>query len=79
VSKTGKWEYAEFSAERKAQEPGDFYSDISKINRIVGWKPTTTLEAGLAKTIEYYRKHREYYWTSNKQLEQAQAKAASKA
>lgn len=79
VSKTGKWEYAEFSAERKAQEPGDFYSDISKINRIVGWKPTTTLEAGLAKTIEYYRKHREYYWTSNKQLEQAQAKAVSKA
>lgn len=79
VSKTGKWEYAEFSAERKAQEPGDFYSDISKIDRVVGWKPTTTLEAGLAKTIEYYRKHREYYWTSNKQLEQAQAKAASKA
>jgi UDP-glucose 4-epimerase len=63
VAKQGKWEYAEFSAERKAQEPGDFYSDITKMKDIVGWTPTTTLEAGLAKTCEYYRKNREYYWS----------------
>ncbi|CAN5243042.1 NAD-dependent epimerase/dehydratase family protein [soil metagenome] len=65
VSKGGKWQYAEFSAERKAQEPGDFYSDITKMKEIVGWKPTTTLEQGLAKTCEYYRKNREYYWSKN--------------
>ncbi|MBX9720298.1 MAG: GDP-mannose 4,6-dehydratase, partial [Candidatus Obscuribacterales bacterium] len=63
VTGQGKWQYAEFSAERKAQEPGDFYSDVSKIARIVGWKPTTSLEDGLAKTVEYYRKHRDKYWT----------------
>lgn len=62
VAGEGKWEFAEFSAERKAQEPGDFYSDVSKIERIVGWKPTTSLEEGLAKTIDYYRKYRENYW-----------------
>ncbi len=62
VTGQGKWQYAEFSAERKAQEPGDFYSDVSKIARIVGWKPTTSLEDGLAKTVEYYRKHRDNYW-----------------
>ncbi|MBU6452635.1 MAG: GDP-mannose 4,6-dehydratase [Cyanobacteria bacterium REEB67] len=63
VAGSGKWEYADFSAERKAQEPGDFYSDITKIRRIVGWEPTTTLANGLAKTCEYYRKNREYYWS----------------
>lgn len=63
VAQQGKWEYAEFSPERKAQEPGDFYSDVSKIARIVGWKPSTSLEEGLAKTIEYYRKYREMYWS----------------
>lgn len=63
VAGQGKWEYAEFSPERKAQEPGDFYSDVSKIGKIVGWKPTTGLEEGLAKTIEYYRKYGDKYWT----------------
>lgn len=63
VSKQGHWEYAEFSPERKAQEPGDFYSDVSKMAKLVGWKPTTDLETGLALTIDYYRKHRDNYWT----------------
>ncbi len=66
VANQGKWEFAEFSAERKAQEPGDFYSDVKKMERLVGWKPTTSLEDGLAKTIEYYRKYRDQYWTPEK-------------
>jgi UDP-glucose 4-epimerase len=65
VAGEGKWEFAEFSAERKAQEPGSFYSDVSKIERIVGWKPTTTLEDGLRKTCDYYRKYRDMYWTKD--------------
>lgn len=76
VAKTGKWEYAEFSQERKAQEPGDFYSDISKMEKLVGWRPTTSLEEGLAKTIDFYSKNREYYW-SNTPV--AKAAAATKA
>lgn len=64
VGKQGKWQYAEFSQERKAQEPGDFYSDITKIGRIVGWKPETNLKEGLAKTFEFYRKHRDHYWST---------------
>ena len=66
MANQGKWEYAEFSAERKAQEPGDFYSDITKMRKIVGWQPTTSLEDGLAKTIEFYGKHRDYYWSKPK-------------
>ncbi len=65
VAKQGSWHFAEFSPERKAQEPGDFYSDVSKIYRIAGWKPTTSLRDGLAKTIEYYKLHRDHYWAED--------------
>jgi UDP-glucose 4-epimerase len=59
---SGRWKLAPFSPERKAQEPGDFYSDISKIKKIVGWVPKVSLEEGLKKTIDYYRKYKSYYW-----------------
>ena len=50
VARQGSWNFAEFSPERKAQEPGDFYSDVSKIYRIAGLeKPTTNLADGSAK------------------------------
>ncbi len=62
VAGRGQWQYAEFSAERKAQEPGDFYSDITKITRFTGWRPNTTLEQGLASTIDYYTAHGAHYW-----------------
>ena len=49
VAGSGRWKFAPFSPERKAQEPGDFYSDISKIRRLVGWEPRTSLREGLRK------------------------------
>ncbi len=64
VAGNGRWEFAPFTPERKAQEPGDFYSDISKIRRIVGWSPATSLRDGLQATVDYYRAHREHYWTA---------------
>ncbi len=59
---TGRWELAPFSPERKAQEPGDFYSDISKIRRLTGWAPSTSLEDGLLKTLAFYRENARHYW-----------------
>lgn len=41
-----------------AKRPGDVrktYADISKISRDLGYKPTTTFEQGLQKSIEWYR------------------------
>jgi UDP-glucose 4-epimerase len=64
VAGTGRWTFAPFTPERKAQEPGDFYSDIAKIRRVVGWTPTTSLRDGLAATVDYYRRHRDQYWTA---------------
>ena len=62
IAGTGKAAFTEFTRERKEVEPGDYYTDISKIKRTVGWKPKTPLEEGLRKTIEFYRKYRKEYW-----------------
>jgi UDP-glucose 4-epimerase len=59
---SGRWEFAPFSPERAAQEPGDFYSDISRINAAVGWKPRTALDDGVGRTIAYYRQWKQCYW-----------------
>jgi UDP-glucose 4-epimerase len=62
VAESGRWTYANFSPERAAQEPGDFYSDISKVRRVVGWGPKTPLDAGIRRTVDYYRRAKEHYW-----------------
>jgi UDP-glucose 4-epimerase len=62
VAETGRWEFAPFSPERAAQEPGDFYADIRKIKRVVGWEPRVSLHDGLASTVKFYRENRRHYW-----------------
>lgn len=59
---TGRWEFTPFSRERAMQEPGDFYSDITKIRKALGWEPKVGLDEGLLKTLEFYRKNRKHYW-----------------
>jgi len=58
----GHWDFAPFSPEREAQEPGDFYSNIDKIRRLVGWSPRIDLETGLRDTIDFYRANKAHYW-----------------
>jgi UDP-glucose 4-epimerase len=55
-------EFTEFSPERKAQEPGDFLSDITKIRGLLGWEPRVDLREGLARTVEFYREWRRDYF-----------------
>jgi len=62
IAGTGRWEYAPFSPERAAQEPGDFYGDISRIANVVGWRPRTSVENGIRRTVDYYRKWKAHYW-----------------
>ena len=58
----GKVALTEFTKERKEVEPGDYYTDISKIRKRVGWEPRIGLEEGLKKTVEFYRKQKKEYW-----------------
>jgi len=59
---TGRIDFTPFSEERKAQEPGDFYTDIAKIQRVTGWRPVTALAEGVARSLDFYRQNREQYW-----------------
>lgn len=65
VAGSGRWEFAPFTPERAAQEPGDFYSDITKARMIIGWEPKTELKDGITRTIDYYRKYKEFYWRNS--------------
>jgi UDP-glucose 4-epimerase len=55
-------EFTDFSPERKAQEPGDFVSDITKIRKLLGWEPKVGLKEGLQRTVDFYRERRKDYF-----------------
>lgn len=54
--------FTEFTPERRAQEPGDFFSDITKIRKLTGWSPRVDLRDGLARTVAFYRERRADYF-----------------
>ncbi|MEO8512665.1 MAG: NAD-dependent epimerase/dehydratase family protein [Ignavibacteria bacterium] len=62
IAGTGSIDHTEFTTERKALEPGDYYADITKIKNTIGWEPRVTLDEGIKKTIEFYKKNRAKYW-----------------
>jgi UDP-glucose 4-epimerase len=55
-------EFTDFTPERRAQEPGDFVSDITKIRRLLGWEPEVALREGLERTVSFYRERRSDYF-----------------
>ena len=61
IAGSGTYQMVEWPAEKKAIDIGDFYADSSRFLETVGWRPTTTLAQGLAKTIAFYRAHFQHY------------------
>ena len=57
----GKIKHVEWPKNYENVETGDFYADISRIKNELNWKPSTSLESGLEKTIEFYRKNLDKY------------------
>lgn len=51
-----------FPADRKQIEIGDYIADYTKVTKTYGWKPKTSLEEGIKKTVEYYGEYKKYYW-----------------
>ncbi len=41
---------------------GDYYGDFSRFREATGWQPTVSLREGLARSIAFYREHKEVYW-----------------
>jgi UDP-glucose 4-epimerase len=48
--------------ERKRIDIGSVYLDHSQLTQTTRWRPLVDLREGLAKTIEFYRRHGEHYW-----------------
>jgi nucleoside-diphosphate-sugar epimerase len=61
VAGSGRCRVVPFPGERRAIDIGSFYSDDTKIRRVLGWEPHTPLEEGLRHTIEYFRAHGQHY------------------
>ena len=62
ISGGGNYELVPFPDDRKAIDIGDYYADFRKIDKLLGWSPKMSLDAGLKQTLEYYRKHHAHYW-----------------
>lgn len=58
----GGYKLSRFPPDRAAIDIGDYYGDFSKIRRVLDWRPRVSLRDGLARTLEYYRRHHTHYW-----------------
>src|SRR3989344_6106279 len=62
VNGHGEYEIVPFLEERERIDVGSTYCSYSKIRNDLGWEPKIDLREGLRKTIEFYKKYKEYYW-----------------
>jgi nucleoside-diphosphate-sugar epimerase len=58
---SGKILHVPLPDNEKDTETGNFYADVSKIKRELGWKTKTDLEEGIKKTTEFYKKNLSKY------------------
>ena len=52
---SGSYSVHSFPVDRKKIDIGDYYSDFSKFESVVGWAPKIDLRTGLEKTLKFYR------------------------
>jgi UDP-glucose 4-epimerase len=61
VAGSGRVEYIDWPAEKKAIDIGSFYADSTKFKRVTGWSPSVALDDGLRMTVAFYRQHLDRY------------------
>ena len=54
---SGHFEHREFPAERKRIDIGDFVTNDRRFRELTGWAPRVGLDDGLARSLDYYRRH----------------------
>jgi len=57
----GEYNVRSFPKERKQIDIGDYYADDTAIRQTLGWKPKVSIEEGLARTLDFYRKNIQHY------------------
>ncbi len=61
---SGRVRYVDWPEEKKRIDIGSFYSDSTKFERAVGWKPRVGLREGLRRTLDFYREFGSHYLES---------------
>lgn len=61
VNGGGSFSIREFPKDRKAIDIGDYYADDTRIRSELGWQPVVDLEAGLSRSLDYYRSNLAHY------------------
>jgi UDP-glucose 4-epimerase len=61
VAGSGRVEYIDWPADKKAIDIGSFYADSTKFTTTTGWTPTIALRDGLRQTVAFYRQHYDQY------------------
>ena len=57
ANRGGTYEIQEFPPERKRIDIGDFITDDRLFRTLSGWRPLVSLRDGIARSLEYYRRH----------------------
>jgi len=58
----GGYELISYPKENKKIEIGDYVADYSKFSNLLGWKPRVSIEEGMKRSFDYYKKHKQFYW-----------------
>jgi UDP-glucose 4-epimerase len=62
IHRGGSFELVSYPKDREAIEIGDYVASYEKMRKTLGWRPVTSLETGIKRTIGFYRKYKKYYW-----------------
>lgn len=60
---SGEKKYVPWPSDYERNETGSYHADTRKIAAAVGWQPRVPLPEGIQRTVAYYRRHRDHYWT----------------
>lgn len=63
ITGKGSYKLVPFPGELRAIDIGDYVADCSKAESKLGWVTKTTLGDGLYQTVEFYRAHKDIYWS----------------
>ncbi len=58
---SGEKEHVSWPDNYEKNESGNYVAGTSKIKRDTGWQPQISLEGGIKRMAEYYKKYKEYY------------------